>query len=217
MSLELLAKFIPVLSALLGLPAALLVWWTAHRNQRHQATKAELDALLAAAKDTGDEPYRRFLLELHKERMVSLAMGREVPLAEVGKVMDCYQRAEHSAADLRALWPYRDPKAAELRFMLDGWDTTQLCCAVVLLVACGFEMALCFLVVVLSSGLTRWGYLALEMIFGAAFILLAHFHRGLFLAHRLSPNTKRWAFRRKPKALDNPENRPGDDRKLSHL
>ena len=195
MSPELFAKFIPVLPALLGLPAALLVWWTAHRNQRHQATKAELDALLAAAKDTSDEPYRRFLLELHKERMISLAVGHEVPLAEVGKVMSCYQQAEHSAADLRALWPYRDRKATELHFVLDGWDTAQLCCAVFLLVTCVFEMVLCQLVVVLSSGLIRWGYLSLEVIFGAAFVLLARFYRGLLLAHRLSPATKRWFFR----------------------
>ena len=196
MGTELFVKFIPVFSAVIGLPAALLVWWTAHRNQRHQATKAELDALLAAAKDTGDEPYRRFLLELHKERMVSLAVGCEVPLTEVGKVVGCYQRAEHSATDLRALWPYRDRKVAELRFVLNGWDTAQLCCAVFLLVTCGFEMVLCLLGVVLSSGLTRWGYLALEIIFGAALVLLAHFHRGLFLAHRLSPATKRWTLKR---------------------
>lgn len=207
-SLELLAKFIPVLSALFGLPAALLVWWTAHRNQRHQATKAELDALLAAAKDANDEPYRHFLLELHKERIVSFAVGREVPLTEVGKVMRCYQRAEHSAADLRALWPYRDRKATELRFVLEGWDTAQLCCAVFLLVTCVFEMVLCQLVVVLSPGLTRWSYLALEIAFGAAFVLLARFHRGLFLAHRLSPATKRWSFKGVLKASTVPRIQP---------
>ncbi len=202
--MELLAKFIPVLSAVIGLPAALLVWWTARRNHRHQATKAELDALLAAANDTSDEPYRRFLLELHKERMVSLAVGQEVPLAEVGKVMSCYQQAEHGATDLRALWPYRDREAAELRFVLDGWNTAQLCCVVFLLVTCVFEMVLCLLVVVLSSGLTRWGYLALEIAFGAGFVLLARFHRGLFLVHRLSPATKRWSFKRMLKASTGP-------------
>ena len=96
--------------------------------------------------------------------------------------------------------PYRDRKATELRFVLDGWDTLQLCCAVFLLVACVFEMVLCLLVVVLSAGwLTTFGYMALEVIFGGAFVLLAHLHHGLFLAHWLSPTTKKWSVKKMSK------------------
>ncbi len=186
MVIEWIVKFIPLLTTILGLPIPFLVWWTTHRGQRSQATKAELDALLTAVEKSQDVPYREFLLEIHKEKLVGMTTGCEVPRAEIGKIMECYKTAKYTPRQIQFIWPHRDRDSEHFRFGLDKLDLTEFWLFNAMLVLCVIEIVLATILVALTKGLQQWFYLGVELAFIGLFLLVVRLNQGLWVTYRLS-------------------------------
>lgn len=186
MNLDLLLRIVPLLCALLGLAAPLLAWWTSHRGQRSQATKAELDSLLAAVAQSQDGPYRDFLLEIHKEKLVGMTTGCVVPRAEIHKMMECYRHAKYTPHQIRLIWPHRDRKSGQFRIRLEWPDLVQLWLSAAYLLLCFIGIILAAIVIVFTHGPVQWFYLVVELIFGGLFLFTIMQNEGIWVSYRLS-------------------------------
>ena len=188
MVLDILAKFPAVIAALIAAAVAVPSWWATYRTQRRQTTKAELDALLAAAEGAqDDEAYRRFLLELYKEKLIGLALGRSVPLDQIGMVMALHGRSDITAEEIGLAWPYRNRKAPSLSFDFDGTRWAWYWAVNLYVVSCWLVTSLTLgcLFLPISASL-RWQLAAQSICFALLSLGAVWMNRGLYMARHLA-------------------------------
>ena len=186
--LDLLTRFPAVIAAVIGLPVALLAWWTNHQNSRRQATKAEVDAVCSAAAEAGsDEQYQAFLLNIAKEKLVGMSFGCAIPLEEVGRVMAYYGKGNMTTRQLGLAWKYRRPAGDTYTFKLAGWSRTNY----------NFVRFYCWSCLVLATVMTffalfpintelRWQLVGESILFVVLAAGMVWFHRELYAANNLA-------------------------------
>ena len=95
---------------ILGVGLGWMNWRTAQRLGVHKLSETELGALVGGIdQQAHDSVYQNFLRNVQKEKLASLAFGCAVPLREVGRLMDYYQRGFATTEQIRLAWSYRNP------------------------------------------------------------------------------------------------------------
>ena len=189
---ETLAKFVTPIAALITVAIGAFTWWNSRNTQFYQNSKAELDILLAAAdKVVEDKPYRKFLDDIRKEKLASLAFRRPVRPGEVGALMHYYDRGFATTGDIRAAWAHRRMDGDSLSFRLSRLDRIGVKAVGVYMLVCLILGLFLFVATFLPSPKhPHW----LLLLYSAAYALFAWLSRfitnGLFTAQRLSEREK---------------------------
>ena len=139
MDTELIVKVVTATVAGFGAALGLLHFLTTKRSFRYQNSKTEIELLSQSIAAHEAEPdYKKFLIDVRKEKISFLVFGILIPNADLERVITYYRNAEGkvTTGDIAKAWQYRDPSKEKLSFQLRGSFKTQHILAQVYAVFC---------------------------------------------------------------------------------
>jgi hypothetical protein len=128
MDTQLILKVVTATVAGFGAVLGLFHFLTTKRSLRFQNSKTEMEILSQSIAAYEAEPeYKKFLSDVHKEKISSLVFGIPITNADLERVITYYRNADGKVAtgDIAKAWQYRDPRTEQLSFQLRGSLKTQ--------------------------------------------------------------------------------------------
>ena len=123
MDTDFIIKLVTAIVAAVGALLGLLHFSTTRRSVGYQNLKTEIELLSQSIACHEAEPdYKRFLIDVRKEKISSLVFGIPIPNADLERVYAYYKQAEGkvTTGDIAKAWRFRDPRAEQLSFRLRG-------------------------------------------------------------------------------------------------
>ena len=174
--------------ALIALPA----WWTSRSTQLHQNSKTTIDALQDAAVGSfEDAKYRKFLEDVRKEKLASMAFGVPVRSGDLGRLMDYYDKGFASTREIGLAWDHRSDAGTPLSFHLGRWTRFFFWAAMIYATVCALigvgSLALLFALPAAKA----WGFAPVPAVYLLLTFLTASFFRGHLIARELHEREKK--------------------------
>ena len=171
-TLDVLAVVVQASAPLLTAGLAFLAWRTTRNSAHHQNDKVVLDALQSAIESAVDDAeYRKFLVDLRKEKLASLAFGIPVRPGDLGRLMKYYDQGFASTRDIHLAWDHRTASGQPLSFQLGRWERVSFYCSLLGGFFCALASALSTFLVATLAGPGAWkfsfyagGYALLSMV-----------------------------------------------------
>jgi hypothetical protein len=141
----------------------------------------------AIATYEGEPEYKKFLVDVHKEKISFLVFGVPIPSADLERVITYYRKASGkvTTGDIAKAWQYRDLHAEQLSFQLRGSFKMQYILAQLYAVFCALVAAGGFVAWVFKEVETK-EVIALVSVSLIALIITGWINQGLFTASRLA-------------------------------
>lgn len=185
---EFIVKVVTATVAGFGAVLGLLHFLTTKRSLRYQNSKTEMELLSQCIATHEAEPhYKKFLIDVRKEKISFLVFGIPVPNADLERVIEYYRKAEGevTTGDIAKAWQYRDPCTRQLSFQLRGSFKTQYILAQVYAVFCISAAAFGFVASTFTVAPVK-KVILLVCVSLIAFVLTSQMNHGLFVAARLA-------------------------------
>ena len=128
MDTEFTIKLVTATVASVGALLGSLHYLTTRRSVGYQNSKTEMELLSQSIAAHEAEPdFKKFLIDVRKEKISFLVFGIPIPNADVERVITYYRKAEGkvTTGDISKAWQHRDPKAKQLSFQLCGSSKAQ--------------------------------------------------------------------------------------------
>jgi len=186
--IELIVKVVTATVGGFGAVLALLHFLTTKRSHRYQNSKTEMELLSQGIATYEAEPeYKKFLIDVHKEKISFLVLGVPIPNADLERVITYYKKAEGkvTTGDIAKAWQYRDLRTEQLSFQLRGSFKTQYILWQIYAVFCVLAAAGGFVAWVFRGGETK-AVIALVAVSLIALVVTSWINQGLFTAARLA-------------------------------
>lgn len=187
MDIELIVKVVTATVGGFGAVLALLHFLTTKRSHRYQNSKTEIEVFSQSIATYDAEPgYKKFLIDVHKEKISFLVFGAPIPNADLERVITYYKKAEGkvTTGDIAKAWEYRDLRTEQLSFQLRGSFKRQYIFWQLYAVFCVLAAAGGFVVWVFKGSETE--AVALVAVSLIAFVVTSWISQGLFTAARLA-------------------------------
>ena len=183
MDTEFIIKLVTVAGAMLGL----LHFSTTRRSVGYQNSKIQMELLSQSIAAHETEPdFKRFLIDVRKEKISFLVFGVPIPNADIERVITYYVKAEGkvTTGDIAAAWQYRDPSAGPLSFQLRGSFKRHYIGTNVYAVFCMIAAFVGILAVMSKYEVKQ--AIVLVCVSVVSFVLVNLMSQGLFTAERLA-------------------------------
>lgn len=175
-----------------GSMVALLGWWTSRTTQRYQNSKALIDTLQAALLvATDDLQYRKFLEDVRKEKLASMAFGVDVPTGEIGRLMDYYDKGFASTGEIRLAWDHRNSHNGPLTFRLGVWGRLFLGFGMVYALTCLIAFVGSVTLLYIMPWAAAWKFVPVPVVYLLLSLSTVFYFRGYLAAQALSEREKR--------------------------
>jgi uncharacterized membrane protein (DUF485 family) len=187
--IESITKSVTASVAGLGALVGLFQFLAARRSQSYQNYKTELELLgQSIANAEGDPDFKRFLVNIRKEKISFVAFGMPIPNSELQRVITYYGKGKATTQEIAKAWRYRHPTQEELSFELSKpvkWTLWMICFYVVFCLLLIFALG----IVAVVSELSVKGFRTVAIGVGVLLLIVTLTIRandGLFTAARLA-------------------------------
>jgi hypothetical protein len=139
MDTDFIIKLVTAIVAAVGALLGILHFTTTRRSVGYQNLKTEIELLTQSIAFHEAEPdYKKFLIDVRKEKISSLVFGIIIPNADLERVYAYYKKAEGkvTTGDIARAWFFRDTRAEQLSFQLRGSHKTQYIIGLLFMLFC---------------------------------------------------------------------------------
>jgi uncharacterized membrane protein len=186
MDTDFIIKLVTAIVAAVGALLGLLSFSTTRRSVGYQNLKTEIELLTQSiAFHEAESDYKKFLIDVRKEKISSLVFGITIPNADLERIYAYYKKAEGNVTtgDIAKAWLFRDTRAEQLTFQLRGSHKTQYIIALLFMLFCMLSAFGGFVALIFGSKGNEVFALVCVSLF--ALFNTGWINRGLFMAAHL--------------------------------